>query len=132
MASIVQSFRLSQRGKDHLIKLRRVTGLRHWNVLCRWALCTSLREPTVPPLETIPADSNVEMDWRTFGGAYEGVYAALVRQRCHEDGLGTEPETLATYFRLHLHRGLAYLATDRSLQDVGDLLRRVRDTSAVG
>jgi DNA sulfur modification protein DndE len=53
--------RLSAQAKDQLIRLKTRTGIAQWNILCRWAFCLSLRQPSVPtPLE-IPADSNVEM-----------------------------------------------------------------------
>ena len=42
----LETVRLSQRGKEQLIKLKRVTGIKQWNVLCRWALCVSLADPT--------------------------------------------------------------------------------------
>lgn len=64
----IDYIRLSQQGKDQLIKLKRYTGIEHWNVLCRWAFCLSLSEPSVPPNAKIPADSNVEMTWKVFGG----------------------------------------------------------------
>ena len=116
--------KVSEKAKDHLVKLKRVTGIQHWNALCRWAFCVSLAEPTVPSPVKIPADSSVEMTWKVFGGAYEEIYAALLRQRCQEDGLGTSDEVLTAQFRLHLHRGLAYLAADRKLRNIADLLRR--------
>lgn len=116
--------RVSEKARDQLVKLKRVTGIQHWNVLCRWAFCTSLAEPTIPSPVKIPADSTVEMTWRVFGGAYEEIYAALLRQRCQQDGLGTSDEVLTAQFRLHLHRGLAYLAADRGLRNIADLLKR--------
>lgn len=102
---------LSNQAKDQLARLKGKTGIKNWNVLCRWALCYSLQESSVPPLMDIPADSNVEMSWETFAGEYHELYAALIVQRCINDGLGTDPETLAQQFRLHLHRGISYLAT---------------------
>lgn len=114
----------SERAKEQLAKLKRVTGIQHWNVLCRWALCTSFAEPTIPSPARIPTDRGVEMDWKTFGGEYEEIYLALLRERCARDGLGTADEVLSTQFRLHLHRGIAYLAADKRLKNIADLLRR--------
>ena len=45
------------------------------------------------------------------------VYLALLKERCLRDGLGTEDDVLASQFRLHLHRGIAYLSSDRRLRD---------------
>lgn len=118
----IEHIRLSQQAKDQLIKLKRVTGIEHWNVLCRWALCLSLAEQTVPPASKIPADSNVEMSWKVFGGRHADLYMALLRERCVRDGLGTDPEIVAQQFRLHLHRGISYLAGNRDLRRIDDLL----------
>lgn len=118
----IEHIRLSQQAKDQLIKLKRVTGIEHWNVLCRWALCTSLAEQGVPPTAKIPADSNVEMSWKVFGGRYADIYLALLKERCVHDGLGTDSEVLAQQFRLHLHRGISYLAGNKNLRKIDDLI----------
>lgn len=118
----IEHIRLSQRAKEQLIKLKRVTGVENWNTLCRWALCISLAERSVPPPAKIPADSNVEMSWRVFGGRYADLYLALLKERCLLDSLGTEPETLAQQFRLHLHRGISYLASNKQLRKIQDLI----------
>lgn len=119
---MIKQIRLSSQARDQLIRLKSKTGIGKWNVLCRWALCFSLKEPTVPtPLE-IPADSNVEMSWQVFGGEHQELYLALVRQRCERDGLGTSDEVVAKQFRLHLHRGISYLATPNQLKNINDLI----------
>jgi DNA sulfur modification protein DndE len=121
----LEHIRLSEQARDQLIKLKRFTGIQHWNVLCRWAFCVSLAEPTVPSPVRIPSDSSVEMTWKVFGGAYEEIYLALLKERCQRDGLGTSDEILATQFRLHLHRGIAYLAADKQLKTVAGLVERI-------
>ena len=121
----IEHIRLSQQAKDQLIKLKRVTGIEHWNVLCRWALCQSLAEQSVPPQSKIPADSNVEMSWKVFGGRYADLYLALMRERCVRDGLGTDSDTIAQQFRLHLHRGISYLAGNKDLRKIDDLVALV-------
>ena len=121
----VENIRLSQKSKDQLIALKRKTKLKQWNELCRWALCTSLAEPTIPPRAHIPSDSNVEMTWEVFGGRHQAIYAALLRQRCHQDGLGTAQETMAEQFRLHLHRGIGYLLASKDMRSIAGLMHRL-------
>lgn len=121
----IEHIRLSQQAKDQLIKLKRVTGIEHWNILCRWALCTSLAEQSVPPASKIPADSNVEMSWKVFGGRYADLYLALMKERCVQDGLGSDPETVAQQFRLHLHRGISYLAGNKEMRKIDGLVSLV-------
>lgn len=114
--------RLSQGAKEQLTKLKRQTKIDQWNILCRWALCRSLAESSIPSPVPIPADSNVEMSWRVFGGELSDILIVALKQRCQNDGLGTDKETLATQFRLHLHRGIGYLAGDQNLKRIEDLI----------
>ncbi len=117
----IEHIRLSQQARDQLITLKRRTGIAHWNVLCRWALCRSLAEPAKPPAIKLTLDSNVEMNWRTFGGDFGDVLWSALRLRCHNDGLPLDEETLAQQFRLHLHRGIGYLVGDPRVTDVAGL-----------
>ena len=117
----IEHVRVSTQAKDLLVRLKRTTGIKQWNVLCRWAFCVSLAEPSRPAPVSLVADSNVEMSWRVFGGRYADLYWALLKERCICDGLGTDDETLARQFRLHLHRGISYLAGDRRLRRIEDL-----------
>jgi DNA sulfur modification protein DndE len=120
MQSPVDRIKLSQSAKDQLLKLKRVTKIPTWNVLCRWALCRSLMEPSVPSPVPIPADSNLEMTWQVFGGPIADQLLIALKQRCHQDRLGTDAETLTTQLRLHLHRGIGYLAGDPNLKSIED------------
>ncbi|MEG8181223.1 DNA sulfur modification protein DndE [Nocardia terpenica] len=117
----IEHIRLSQTARDQLITLKRRTGIAHWNVLCRWALCRSLAEPGPPPNVKLTLDSNVEMNWRTFGGDIGDVLWSLVRLRCHQDGLGIDEDVVAQQFRLHLHRGIGYLVGDPQVTDAAGL-----------
>jgi DNA sulfur modification protein DndE len=118
----IEHIRLSQTARDQLVTLKRRTRIMQWNVLCRWAFCRSLAENNPPPAAKILADSNVEMTWRVFAGSYGDELWALLRQRCHADGLPLDEETLAMQFRLHLHRGIGYLVGDPRVTDISGLI----------
>ncbi|MBD0308069.1 MAG: DNA sulfur modification protein DndE [Microcoleus sp. T1-bin1] len=118
----VDRIRLSQTGKDQLSKLKRSTKIDQWNILCRWGFCRSLAEPSIPSPVPIPSDSNVELSWDVFGGDMADILIIALKQRCHQDNLGTEKETLAKQFRLHLHRGIGYLAGDPNIKKIEDLV----------
>ena len=128
---IIKQIRLSSQAKDQLSRLKGRTGIQNWNVLCRWAFCLSLAEPTNPPDLDVPTDSNVEMSWHVFGGEYHELYTALIKHRCLNDGLGNDSATLAKYFRLHLHRGISYLAATNYIRSSGDLLHLVTQSSHI-
>ncbi len=122
METPIERIRLSQTARDQLTKLKRITKIDQWNILCRWALCRSLAEPSIPSAVPIPADSNVEMTWNVFGGEIADALLIALKQRCHQDGLSTDKETLKQQFRLHLHRGIGYLAGDPELKKIEDLI----------
>jgi DNA sulfur modification protein DndE len=82
----------------------------------------SLAESRVPPVTKVPADSNLEMSWKVFGGRYAEVYLALLKERCVRDGFSTDPDTLSQQLRLHMHRGISYLAADKSLRKIDNLI----------
>jgi DNA sulfur modification protein DndE len=118
----LNSIKLSQTAKDQLVKLKRSTKIEQWNILCRWAFFRSLAEAAPPSIVPIPADSNLELSWRVFGGDLADISILALRQRCHQDGLDLTTEVLAQQFRLHLHRGIGYLAGDPNLRKIEDLV----------
>ena len=128
----LKQIRLSAQAKEQLIRLKTKTGIGQWNILCRWAFCLSLRQPTPPTPMEIPSDSNVELTWQVFGGEAHELYLALLKERCVRDGLGTTDEVLLRQFRLHLHRGISYLATPHAVRNIADLVRLAIDGGAEG
>ncbi len=126
----LERLKLSQSAKDQLVKLKRVTKIDQWNILCRWALCRSLAEPSSPSPIAIPTDSNLEMTWQVFGGSIADLLLIALKQRCHTDGLATDQETLAQQLRLHLHRGIGYLAGDPTLKSIDHLVGLVAEPTA--
>jgi len=126
----LEYIRISEQAKDQLIKLKRITGLQHWNVLCRWAFCVSLAEKHPPTPTKIPTDSSVEMTWKVFAGAQNELYWELLRHRCRTFGLSDSEDELVLQFKLHLHRGIAHLAAERQLRTIADMLEKVTQPSS--
>ena len=122
---IIKQIKLSNQSKDSLSRLKGKTGIKNWNVLCRWALCYSLKENTIPTDIPIIADSNVEMSWYTFGGEYSELYEALIKAWCIKKNLPTDDETVSKYFKLHLERGISYLSGTNFIKSLDDLLNLV-------
>ena len=123
----IKQIRLSSQAKDQLIRLKTRTGIDQWNILCRWAYCLSLAEPTPPTPIDIPADSNVEMTWHVFAGEWHELYLAVLKERCARHGMDTSPDTLNRQFRLHLHRGISYLATPNKIRSISNLFELALD-----
>lgn len=120
---IMRQIRLSNRAKERLSRLKGKTGIKNWNVLCRWAYCYSLKENTIPTSENIDGDSNVEMSWYTFAGEYSDLYEALIIAWCKKMDIPTDNETMAKYIKMHIERGISYLSGTNFIKDLDSLLR---------
>jgi DNA sulfur modification protein DndE len=123
MEAPLERVRFSQAAKDQLIKLKRTTRIEHWNVLCRWGLCYSLAEPMPTSPIALPADSNLEIAWPILGGSIADLLLIALEQRCIEDGLPTDRETLGIQLRRHLHRGIGYLSANSNIKRIEDLVK---------
>ena len=124
---IVKQIRLSQQSKDHLSRLKGKTGIKNWNILCRWALCYSLSEKTIPTDIPNNSESNLEMSWYTFAGEFDEIYDALLKEWCLEVGLPTDHDTIVKYFRLNLEIGIAHLCGTGLIKNIQDLLLLVEE-----
>jgi len=105
----IDIIRLSEKQKQQLIVLKRKTGIENWNVLCRWALCMSLADPTVPPKEDIPSDSNVEMTWKTFAGEFSNAYISLLIYKYRNSGKIYNQLSITDFTKIHINRGISLL-----------------------
>jgi len=121
----VETVRVGKQARDQLMKLRRQTGIEHWNVLCRLAFCASVREKT-PPIDVSSQklDGGVEMTWKVFAGEQSDIYAALCWQRVDKDGFSNSSDGASNCLRAHLHRGLAFLASGTDTKSISDLVTR--------
>jgi DNA sulfur modification protein DndE len=118
----LETIRIGQQGKEQLLKLRRGTGIEHWNILCRWAFCASLREKAVPPAFQQKMDGGVEMSWKVFAGELSEVYASLCWLRAQQDGFPRSHEGVANCFRAHLHRGLTFLTSGHKNKSIAEIM----------
>jgi DNA sulfur modification protein DndE len=110
--------RLTKDASNRLRFLAGKTGLTP-NLLCRFGLCLSLTEPTVPNPKDFPEEDR-EFNRYTLLGEFDATYMALLKQRCHEDKVNRAQ--LPDMFRAHLNRGITLLQRRvRSIDDLAEL-----------
>lgn len=117
----IETIKLSEKERQQLITLKRKTKIENWNVLCRWALCLSLAEKSIPPHEELASDSSLEMTWKTFSGGKEELYISLLRERAYHDRIDIIENELS-FLRIHLNRGISFLNSS-SLYGITNLLK---------
>ena len=115
----VEHVRVSARSKEILIKIKRRTGLEHWNEICRMALCRSFANSTPPPKLDKSGDSSIDMDWKTFAGSLHEHLSAITILKANKDGINISmKDAVADYFRAHLERGIMGLQNVKDLRDL--------------
>lgn len=122
---MIDIIRISQRAKEQLIQLKRQTGITQWNVLCRWALCLSLADPTPIGDFDDAADSNVEMRWEVFAGEYEKVFLGLIIERIYVECLDCGKKNITKFIRQHIHRGVNCFVSFKKDESICSLFREL-------
>ncbi len=114
--------RISTRGREILIKLKRYTGIGQWNTLCRIAYCYSIAITTEPTQSPEKGDIALEIEWPTFAGPLKAELAALTVARARAAAV-TEQD-IARYVRSHLERGLSAIQNVRSVAEMVELVSK--------
>jgi DNA sulfur modification protein DndE len=115
--------RLTTEASNRLRFLAGKTGVTP-NLLCRLGICLSLAEPAIPNPAEYPEEDR-EFNRYTLLGEYDPLFLALLKQRCHENGI--ESDELPNYFRAHVNRGIVLLQQRvRNIADLGTLIPSVQ------
>jgi len=121
---MIDSIRISEKGKRHLTTLKRHTGIDNWNILCRWGFCLSLTDDSPLVIESLSKKSNVEMTWKTFSGSNESIYSALltinIKTHTNDNNSDIPLTELAV---LHIERGLSRMLPTTKKNGVSGLLK---------
>lgn len=125
VSQIINIIKLSSTTKNKLIKLKNKTGIENYNVLCRWAVCYSLQQNTIP-VEIKQDEKVLEISWATFGGDYCDIYIDLIKIWCFKNKLNTDKDTIKKYFLLHLERGINYLTGTNFIKNIIDLINLLK------
>ena len=113
--------KLTKDASNRLRFLAGRTGLTP-NLLCRLGFSLSLAEPTQPRVSEYREEDR-EFNRYTLLGEYDALFIAMLKQRCHSDGI--DDDDLPDYFRAHLNRGVTLLQQrTRSLADLLALVPR--------
>ena len=114
--------RISTRGREILIKLKRYTGIGQWNTLCRIAYCYSIAITTEPTQSPEKGDIALEIEWPTFAGPLKAELAALTVARAR--AAAVNEQDIARYVRSHLERGLSAIQNVRSVAEMVELVSK--------
>ena len=129
MRPIVKRLRFSEKTRYQIINIKTKTQIPTYAAICRWGICYSLAQDSVPSPVPQVFDSNLEITWSTFIGDTGVAIPAAVIQFCDRHNLPLDSESIAKQFELHLARGIAYLV-ELKLSGIVDLVELASTTSA--
>jgi len=109
MKPLVETVRLTSCAREKLIQLKKVTGIEHWNSLCRWGFCFAVASRLKPTGEEFSERCNIEMSWNTFTGEWGDVLAGVALAGWQTAREGSPELTPANYFNSMLEMGIAML-----------------------
>lgn len=115
----VDYVRISEKSRDILMRIKKRTGLEHWNEICRIAYCRSLANPTPPAQSQSTGNIALDIEWKTFAGRYHLELSSMTTMRAHKDDIDLgDKDAVAAYFRSHMERGIASLQNIKALPDL--------------
>jgi DNA sulfur modification protein DndE len=115
MTALIERVRLSAVAKQQLSTLKRRTGIEHYNVICRHALCVSLENDTQPPEEMLQYSGGIEIEWKTLAGEADSTLTNLLITRAVQESRAVSADSIRLILQGHVHRGLSYLISDSRL-----------------
>tara|TARA_B100001027_G_C16091472_1_gene251922 strand:+ start:97 stop:480 length:384 start_codon:yes stop_codon:yes gene_type:complete len=110
----------SSQNKNSLVRLKAITKIKYWNVLCRLAFCISIKDDALPRNVDEAADG-VEMTWETFSGKYGPVYIGLLIRNLRKNNIEITKSNLNKFLRAHINRGI-YLVFNHRNRSINQFL----------
>ena len=110
MQPIVKRLRFSEKTRYQIINIKAKTKIPTYAVICRWGICYSLAQGSVPSPVPLVFDSSLEINWSTFIGDTGITIPSALIMLMVKHNLPIDDESIRHQFELHLARGIAYLA----------------------
>ena len=115
----IDQLRTSTTIKNSLTRIKSITSIQNWNVLCRWGFCLSIKQLSLPRTVDEKLDG-IEMDYGTFVGKNENIYTQLLINNLRHHNIDVNKENLAKYLYAHVNRGVNIIYTNK-LKNISEL-----------
>ena len=116
----IDILRTSSNVKSSLTRIKTITGISNWNIICRWALCLSLKQTSLPR-EVEEKLDGVEIDYDTLVGKNKSIYTQLLINNLVTHNVAVDKKNLTKYLYAHVNRGVNIIYTNK-LKDISGLM----------
>ena len=107
--------------KNFLTRIKTNTGIANWNVICRWALCLSLKQTSLPR-EVDEKLDGVEIDFDILVGKNKTIYTQLLINNLITHKVEINKKNLTKFLNAHVNRGANIIYTNK-LKDISGLFK---------
>ena len=101
----IDQLRTSGSLKNLLTRIKGITSIQNWNVLCRWGFCFSIKQSTLPRMVDEKLDG-VEIDYDVLVGKNKIIYTQLLINNLRKNNIEINKENLTKYLYAHVNRGI--------------------------
>ena len=120
----IDQLRTSTSLKNLLTRIKGITSIQNWNVLCRWGFCFSIKQSTLPRMVDEKLDG-VEIDYDVLVGKNKIIYTQLLINNLRKNNIETNKENLTKYLYAHVNRGINILYNYK-MKSIKDLYNPVK------
>ena len=120
MDANIDILRTSMNVKNSLTRIKSITGISNWNILCRWAFCLSVKQTSLPR-EVEEKLDGIEIDYDVLVGKNKSIYTQLLINNLVSHKEEINKKNLTKYLNAHVNRGVNIIYTNK-LKDISGLL----------
>ena len=116
----IDLLRTSASVRNSLTRIKTITGIPNWNIICRWAFCLSLKQTSLPR-EVDEKLDGIEIDYDTLVGKNKSIYTQLLINNLASHKGEIEKKNLTKYLYAHVNRGVNIIYTNK-IKDISGLM----------
>ena len=116
----IDLLRTSANVRNSLTRIKTITGIPNWNIICRWAFCLSLKQTSLPR-EVDEKLDGIEIDYDTLVGKNKSIYTQLLINNLISHKVEIDRKNLTKYLYAHVNRGVNIIYTNK-LKDISGLM----------
>lgn len=116
----IDNIKTSSNVKIALTRIKSITRIPTWNVICRWAFCLSLKQTSLPR-EVDEKLDGIEIDYDTLVGKNKSIYTQLLINNLISHKVEIDKKNLTKYLYAHVNRGVNIIYTNK-LKDISGLM----------
>ena len=116
----IDLLRTSANVRNSLTRIKTITGIPNWNVICRWAFCLSLKQTSLPR-EVDEKLDGIEIDYDTLVGKNKSIYTQLLINNLITHKVEIDKKNLTKYLYAHVNRGVNIIYTNK-IKDISGLM----------